>query len=113
MSALDKLTEYQFHTVWTEAVGRNGYNKQMFRETLTALKEKGLIIETDLKTHEGEKQLDTESKCNNIVTNSGNSKDLKKLFCSHCGKVTIRQRYKAEFKGEPVEWKCVKCGFVW
>ena len=37
------LTEEQFHTVWTEAVGRKGYNKEMFRNILVALKEKKLI----------------------------------------------------------------------
>lgn len=37
------LTERQFHVVWTEAAGRDGYHKPLFQEVLTALKEKGLV----------------------------------------------------------------------
>ncbi|MDD4970847.1 MAG: hypothetical protein PHT07_15575 [Paludibacter sp.] len=40
-----KLTEHQFHTIWTEAVGREGYNKKLFQNLLEALRDKGLIYE--------------------------------------------------------------------
>jgi len=30
-SKMDELTESQFHTVWTEAVGVEGYDKRMFQ----------------------------------------------------------------------------------
>jgi hypothetical protein len=40
-----KLTEGQFHTVWTEAVGNEGYDKKLFQNVLQALKDKGLIYE--------------------------------------------------------------------
>jgi hypothetical protein len=42
---MDKLTENQFHTVWTEAVGREGYSKDLFREVLISLKKRNLIKE--------------------------------------------------------------------
>lgn len=46
-----KLTEEQFHTVWSEAVGRLAYNKKLFREVLNALTKKGLIVEdSELET---------------------------------------------------------------
>ena len=37
------LTEHQFHTVWTEAVGRDKYSKELFQNIFVTLKEKGLI----------------------------------------------------------------------
>jgi hypothetical protein len=49
---MDTLTEHQFHTVWTEAVGRKGYNKKLFQEVLRSLKEKNLIL-SDLDDEEG------------------------------------------------------------
>lgn len=70
MSALEKITESQFYTVWTEAVGRNGYDKKMFQETLIALKEKGLIIESNFETSVGIKQPDTEANDNKHVVTS-------------------------------------------
>ncbi len=42
-SMLKPLTEGQFHTVWTEAVGRSGYDKKLFQEVLQSLYSKGLI----------------------------------------------------------------------
>ena len=39
----DTLTERQFHLVWTEAVGRDGYHKPLFQGVLAALKRKGVI----------------------------------------------------------------------
>ena len=42
---MDKLTESQFHTVWTEAVGMEGYNKRLFQNLLESLQDKGLISE--------------------------------------------------------------------
>ena len=42
---MDKLTESQYHTIWTEAVGREGYNKKLFQEVLKSLKERDLIEE--------------------------------------------------------------------
>jgi hypothetical protein len=42
-SKLDKLTESQFHTVWTTAVGEEGYDKSFFRKLLEKLFEKKLI----------------------------------------------------------------------
>jgi len=40
------LTEHQFHAVWTEAVGREGYDKNMFLEILLKLKEDGRITQS-------------------------------------------------------------------
>lgn len=40
---LEKLTEHQFHTVWTVAVGKVGYNKKMFQNVFEELIERGLI----------------------------------------------------------------------
>lgn len=42
---LEKLTEKQFHTVWVIATNINGYDKKCFQDTLTELKQKGLIYE--------------------------------------------------------------------
>ncbi len=39
------LTEHQFHTVWTTAVGKEGYSKKLFQETLAELKDRGLVID--------------------------------------------------------------------
>ncbi|KKN60099.1 hypothetical protein LCGC14_0535680 [marine sediment metagenome] len=39
------LTEDQFHRVWTEAVGREGYSKALFQEVLTALQSNGGIAQ--------------------------------------------------------------------
>ena len=44
---MESLTESQFHTVWTEAVGREGYNKNLFQEVLIALKNKNRIKPDD------------------------------------------------------------------
>jgi len=41
---MKNLNESQFHTVWTEAVGMDGYNKKMFQEVLKSLQDKGLIV---------------------------------------------------------------------
>lgn len=40
---MTNLTEHQFHTVWSEAVGREGYHKPLFKEILQALIDKGAI----------------------------------------------------------------------
>lgn len=45
---MTSLTESQFHTVWTEAVGREGYSKILFRNVLNALYEQGLIKKDQL-----------------------------------------------------------------
>lgn len=42
---MEKLTEGQFHTVWTEAVGMEGYNKRLFQNVFESLQNKGLISE--------------------------------------------------------------------
>ncbi len=40
---MDKLTEHQFHTVWTTAVGEKGYDKRFFQALFEKLFESGLI----------------------------------------------------------------------
>jgi len=45
MIKLRKLTEGQFHTIWTEAVGKDGYDKKLFQNILQSLKDKGLIYD--------------------------------------------------------------------
>jgi hypothetical protein len=42
-----RLTEHQFHAVWTEAVGKPGYDKKLFQEVLSSLIEKGIVIPTE------------------------------------------------------------------
>lgn len=42
------LNEGQFHTVWTEAVGMEGYNKKLFQNLLKSLQEKGLIVDEEI-----------------------------------------------------------------
>jgi len=44
INKMPALSEGQFHTVWTEAVGRKGYDKHLFQSILIALKEKGEIL---------------------------------------------------------------------
>jgi len=39
-----KVTEAQFHTVWTAAVGKEGYNKKLFQSVLTDLHDQGKLI---------------------------------------------------------------------
>jgi hypothetical protein len=41
---MSPLTEGQFHTVWTEATGKPGYDKKLFQEVLKSLKAKHLIL---------------------------------------------------------------------
>jgi len=41
------LTEHQFHTVWTNAVGMNGYDKQLFRDLLQKMKASGEIVDDE------------------------------------------------------------------
>ena len=40
------ITEHQFHMVWTEAVGEEGYNKKLFQQLLENMKANGKIIPT-------------------------------------------------------------------
>jgi hypothetical protein len=55
---MKKLTEGQFHTVWTEAVGMEGYNKKLFQNLLKSLQDKGLISDdTCLKPNQHPYQL--------------------------------------------------------
>ena len=42
-SKLEPLTESQFHTVWTTAVGEDGYDKSFFRKLFELLSSKKLI----------------------------------------------------------------------
>ena len=44
IEVIDKLTEAQFHTVWTVAVGKKGYDKKLFQEVFEELIERDLII---------------------------------------------------------------------
>ena len=46
---MDALTESQFHTVWTESVGKMGYDKKMFQKVLQSLTKKGLIKKEENK----------------------------------------------------------------
>ena len=43
ISMMPELSEAQFHTVWTEAVGLEGYNKRLFQEVYNNLLKKGKI----------------------------------------------------------------------
>jgi hypothetical protein len=45
ISKMPELSEAQFHTVWTEAVGLEGYNKRLFRQVYENLVKNGKIIE--------------------------------------------------------------------
>ena len=47
---MDKLSEKQFHTVWTQAVRIKGYDKRHFQNLLTELKNNGLIDNNFQKT---------------------------------------------------------------
>jgi hypothetical protein len=38
------LTAAQFHLIWTEAVGRDGYCKKLFQDIEKDLRQKGLIV---------------------------------------------------------------------
>jgi len=49
---MEPLTEAQFHTVWTEAIGKVGYCKQLFQLVLQNLKDKGMIIEDCITSNE-------------------------------------------------------------
>ena len=40
-----KLTTEQFHCVWTEATGKDGYNKKLFQEVLSSLKDKNQFVD--------------------------------------------------------------------
>lgn len=40
------LTEHQFHAVWTNAVGRAGYDKRLFQSVLEDMIEKNQVIPT-------------------------------------------------------------------
>ncbi len=46
---MDELTESQFHTVWTEAVGVEGYDKRMFQNLFQKMVENGTVIENGNK----------------------------------------------------------------
>jgi len=48
MNNMTKLTEGQFHTVWTEAVGRPGYDKPLFQGLLNDMKQRGLVVGDDM-----------------------------------------------------------------
>jgi len=41
---MEKLSEAQFHTVWTSAVGKDGYSKKLFQNVLTELQQNELIL---------------------------------------------------------------------
>jgi len=43
ISKMPELSEAQFHTVWTEAVGLEGYNKRLFQQVFVNLVRKGKI----------------------------------------------------------------------
>lgn len=43
ISMMPELSEAQFHTVWTEAVGLEGYNKRLFQQVYVNLLKKGKI----------------------------------------------------------------------
>jgi hypothetical protein len=45
-SKMDELTESQFHTVWTEAVGVEGYDKRMFQNLFQKMVENGTVLAT-------------------------------------------------------------------
>ena len=45
----ETLTEGQFHTVWTEAVGMHGYSNFFFQKLFNKMKEKGLLINKENK----------------------------------------------------------------
>jgi hypothetical protein len=45
----EPLTEGQFHTVWTEAVGMHGYSNFFFQKLFNKMKEKGLLINKENK----------------------------------------------------------------
>ena len=42
-TVMDKLTEHQFHTVWTTAAYMDGYNKRFFQDLYEALQREHLI----------------------------------------------------------------------
>jgi NTP pyrophosphatase (non-canonical NTP hydrolase) len=44
---LQPLSEAQFHTVWTRAVGQRGYDKELFQRIFKDLKLLGLVTQTD------------------------------------------------------------------
>ncbi len=41
---LTKLTEHQFHSVWTTAVGMEGYNKKLFQNLFQEMESQNLIL---------------------------------------------------------------------
>jgi hypothetical protein len=57
---MDKLTENQFYTVWTKAVGMVEYNKSLFQNLLAQLKHEGLILENKKEPHSNGDKLKAE-----------------------------------------------------
>lgn len=66
---MDKLTEGQFHTVWTEAVGMEGYNKRLFQNVFESLQNKGLISNNFKETVPAKFKKPTRVLCKRTLTN--------------------------------------------
>lgn len=49
---MERLTEHQFHCVWTMAVGEKGYNKKLFQKVLEKMKKRKLIVSSWLALKE-------------------------------------------------------------
>jgi len=82
------LTHSQFHTIWTEAVGRDDYRKKLFRELEYTLTKKEVIVPNTSKTG-----VDT------ITPKVG----VGVIICNEEGEILVGKRINAQGHGDG-EW---------